>query len=237
MQLFQSLLAGAALVAAAVAQDGRLSFTSFPEDVSVGEPVTVTWAGGIPSEPVTITLRRGVSDNLDDVAVLTSTATGGSYTWDPSEDLADGEDYALMISQGEEVNYTNQFSIEGGSGSDSPSGSETTGAATDSASITLTLSSATPSTTDEATTTTEAETSAVTTSAPSTSGFSTITPPRNTTSSEPTLSSTLLVTNTPSPTSPSETTPADPDSAASSAFISSPLALIVTVLAAIAYFN
>lgn len=50
MQLFKSLLAGVALVAAAVAQDGGLAFTSFPEDVSVGQPVTVTWAGGNPSE-------------------------------------------------------------------------------------------------------------------------------------------------------------------------------------------
>lgn len=50
MQLFKSLLAGAALVAATLAQDGRLAFTSFPEDVSVGDSVTVTWSGGNPSE-------------------------------------------------------------------------------------------------------------------------------------------------------------------------------------------
>lgn len=46
MQLFKSLLAGATLVASAVAAQGRLRFTSFNPTVEVGDPVTVTWAGG-----------------------------------------------------------------------------------------------------------------------------------------------------------------------------------------------
>lgn len=44
MHMMKSLLASALLVAAAVAQG--ISFTSFPEDVQVGKPVTVTWTGG-----------------------------------------------------------------------------------------------------------------------------------------------------------------------------------------------
>jgi hypothetical protein len=46
MHLFKTLLAGAALVASAVAGQGRLRFTSFTPSVEVGDPVTVTWAGG-----------------------------------------------------------------------------------------------------------------------------------------------------------------------------------------------
>lgn len=47
MQLFQTLLAGAALIAAVAAE--RPAFTSFPKDLKVGQPVTVTWAGGNPN--------------------------------------------------------------------------------------------------------------------------------------------------------------------------------------------
>lgn len=46
MHLFKTLLAGAALVASAAAGQGRLRFTSFTPSVEVGDPVTVTWAGG-----------------------------------------------------------------------------------------------------------------------------------------------------------------------------------------------
>lgn len=48
MHFFKALLAGAALVASTVAQ-GQLAFTSFPSNVQVGKPVTVTWAGGNPT--------------------------------------------------------------------------------------------------------------------------------------------------------------------------------------------
>ena len=46
MHFFKTLLAGAAVAVTAVAAQGRLQFTSFTPNVEVGEPVTVTWAGG-----------------------------------------------------------------------------------------------------------------------------------------------------------------------------------------------
>lgn len=48
MQLFKTLLAGAALVASAAASgEGRLRFTSFSQSVAVGDPVALTWTGGV----------------------------------------------------------------------------------------------------------------------------------------------------------------------------------------------
>ncbi|KAL2373196.1 extracellular matrix protein [Blastomyces gilchristii SLH14081] len=124
MHLMKSLLASALLVAAAVAQ--KISFTSFPEDVQAGEPVTVTWTGGS-DEPVTITLMKGLSKDLQEVETLTTSGQDGTFTWTPESDIVNGDDYALRISQGDEVNYTNLFDVSGGSGKEeTPSPTVTT---------------------------------------------------------------------------------------------------------------
>ncbi|OJD23547.1 hypothetical protein ACJ73_05096 [Blastomyces percursus] len=124
MHMMKSLLASALLVAAAVAQS--VFFTSFPENVQAGEPVTVTWAGGS-GEPVTITLMKGPSDDLQEVDTLTTSGQGGTYTWTPKSDIINGGSYALRISQDDDVNYTNLFSISGGSdGEETPSPTVTT---------------------------------------------------------------------------------------------------------------
>ncbi|OAX83073.1 hypothetical protein ACJ72_02577 [Emergomyces africanus] len=113
MHMFRSLLAGALLVAAAVAED--ISFTSFPEDVQAGKPLSITWRGGSEDEPVTISLFRGLSTDLKDVKTLTTTGADGTFTWTPESTIVNGDDYALQISQGDDINYTNQFKISGGS--------------------------------------------------------------------------------------------------------------------------
>ncbi|KLJ06499.1 hypothetical protein EMPG_10096 [Blastomyces silverae] len=108
----KSLLASALLVAAAVAQS--ISFTSFPEGVQAGEPVTITWTGGS-DEPITLTLMKGPSDDLQEVETLTSSGQDGTYTWTPESDIVNGDNYALRITQGDDINYTNLFGISGGS--------------------------------------------------------------------------------------------------------------------------
>ncbi|EEP76723.1 predicted protein [Uncinocarpus reesii 1704] len=214
MHFFKTLLAGAALVASTAAQ-ARLAFTSFPSNVQVGKPVVVTWSGGIPTKPVTITLRKGPSDDLKDVAVLTSTATGGTFTWTPSSSLVDGPDYALQISQGSEINYTNLFPITGGSGTALPS----TTAETSSLAVSTTVRLTTAVTTSHA------------------SRGTTLSISRNSTISTPTLTSTRAVTLTPTatPTEP-EVIPTDAPNAAP-AILSSPVALLLSALVAFAYLH
>ncbi|RDI89581.1 hypothetical protein Vi05172_g11 [Venturia inaequalis] len=116
MYMLKSVVSVAVFAAAAIAQSTNLAFTSFPPTtVAAGSPITLTWIGGDSTAPVTITLKKGVSTDLKDVGVVTSTATGGSYTWTPDTTIANGADYALSISQGSVINYTGQFSVTGGS--------------------------------------------------------------------------------------------------------------------------
>ncbi|EFW13781.1 hypothetical protein CPSG_09648 [Coccidioides posadasii str. Silveira] len=216
MHFFRTLLAAAALIASTVAQ-GELAFTSFPSDVQVGKPVTVTWAVGDATKPVTIKSRKGT------IVMTCSSATGGSYTWTPSSSLVDGDDYALQINQGSDINYTNLFSISGGSGSAIPS--------TDSATL-----SATPYSSTFATSTTIQLTTGVTTSHISRGTSLSIS--RNATISTPALSSTRAVTLTPT-AAPTESEPSAPTSTpnAAPAILSRPVALALGGLAAFVYLN
>lgn len=52
------------------------------------------------------------------ISVLTSDATGNSYTWTPSSALTDADDYFLGIQQGDQgPNYTGRITLSGGSSS------------------------------------------------------------------------------------------------------------------------
>ncbi|PGH12721.1 hypothetical protein AJ79_04081 [Helicocarpus griseus UAMH5409] len=231
----KSVLASALFVAAAVAD---ISFTSFPQDVEVGKPVTITWASDS-DDPVTITLRKGPSDNLKDVETLTTSGKDGSFTWTPTSSLQNGKDYALQISQGDDFNYGTQFSIAGGSGKGSPvmpNPSETgkgapvmpSGSATESGATTQTLSLSSGA-------------SSATASASITSGAPTASPSAGPSNSRNSTSPTTLtkdVTSTPSgPTSAPSTPEPTTGAAAPIAAMSSPFALIMGVLAAFAYLN
>ncbi|KAK2741916.1 hypothetical protein FQN57_005475 [Myotisia sp. PD_48] len=223
MHFFKTLVAGALLVASTVAQQ-TLQFTSFPTTLTPGQAFNVQWIGGDATLPVTITLRKGPSGNLDDIAVLTSSATGGSYLWTPSKSLVDGDDYALKISQGDEFNYTGLFSIKGGSGK--PTKTETD---TDSYSTTKSSS---------ATVTPPSNSTTFTTSTASGGISSSI--GRNNTITSATLTSTdATSTPTDEPTSTETDDAPSPSSSsgASSTALSSPLALIMAALAAFAYLN
>jgi hypothetical protein len=76
---------------------------------------------------VTILLRQGVSDNLQDVETLTSDAKNGQFIWTPSTSLPNGNNYALQIKQGGEINYFGPFTIQGASSSASASASTSSG--------------------------------------------------------------------------------------------------------------
>jgi hypothetical protein len=72
---------------------------------------------------VSIILRQGPSGNLQDVETLTSDARDGQFIWTPSTSLPNGNNYALQIKQGSEVNYFGPFVVQGASSSASSSAS------------------------------------------------------------------------------------------------------------------
>jgi len=208
MYMLKSVVSVAFFAVAALAQTGTLQFTSFPSAVTAGQPVTVTWIGGDSNAPVTITLKKGLSTDLKDVGVLTSSATGGSYTWTPDTTLANGADYALFISQGaSQNNYSGQFSLAGGS---------TAAATSATASATGTSSSAAASSTDV--------TGTISSAAASSTGNAT----RTSTTGSNTLST--LTTTRASTSATGSTVPASGASG-----VQSPLALLFGVVAAMLY--
>ena len=70
---------------------------------------------------MSIILRQGPSDNLQDVETLTTNAQNGQFIWTPSTSLPNGNNYALQIKQGNEINYFGPFSVQGASSSASAS--------------------------------------------------------------------------------------------------------------------
>jgi hypothetical protein len=75
---------------------------------------------------VTILLRQGLSGNLQDVETLTTDAKNGQFVWTPSTSLPNGNNYALQIKQGGEINYFGPFTVQGASSSASTSASTST---------------------------------------------------------------------------------------------------------------
>ncbi|KAF2850646.1 hypothetical protein T440DRAFT_80706 [Plenodomus tracheiphilus IPT5] len=110
---FESIFAGAALIAAAIAQN--LAINSFPSSgVVAGQTYEVTYSPA-DNTPTTFILRQGPSGNLNTVGTLTTSAIGGKFSWTVSGALANQADYALEIRRGDQVNYSAQFGLTGGS--------------------------------------------------------------------------------------------------------------------------
>ncbi|KAF2773234.1 hypothetical protein EJ03DRAFT_323741 [Teratosphaeria nubilosa] len=118
----KSLILGA-FAGFAAAQSASLTFTSVPDSITEGQAVTLKYTTNDASSPVTITLRKGDSNNLQTVSTLTTDSTGGSYEWTPETSLESGSNYALQITQGSETNYYGPFSITGQNTSSSSSAS------------------------------------------------------------------------------------------------------------------
>ncbi|KAI4187643.1 MAG: hypothetical protein L6R41_002668 [Letrouitia leprolyta] len=88
-----------------------LALVSVPNSLVAGQEFTLRWDGGDASAPVTISLVKGSPDDLRNIRLITDSARNGAYTWTVPNDLLEGSDYALKISQGDFVNYTTQFSF------------------------------------------------------------------------------------------------------------------------------
>ncbi|KAL8842703.1 MAG: hypothetical protein Q9170_000359 [Blastenia crenularia] len=287
MHFTKSLLIGAAAIVAVIAQSSPIAFTSTPASVTAGQSVTLRWGGGNDNQPVTITLKRGDTNNLQTVALITGkplatlsrvpipktyidagSATGNSFTWSVPSSLPNGDDYALQINQGvDDVNYSGRFSLSGGSTVTSSSSTSamaasaltaTTSAPTSASAI---IQSALASQNSSVTTTVVAATNATTTMGGSfgtgavgsgavgsgaNGAVTGTTMHRNTTMSKPTLKSTSSSVDSTSAaatttggsagtTTGSSSTSAPTSGAMDAASYASPLALILSAVAAIMY--
>lgn len=213
MRFFETIFAGAALVAAALA----VEINEFPSEVQAGRSYRITYTPG-DDTPTTFILRKGENADLAIITTLTESATGGEFMWSVDSALPNADDYALEIRQGDENNFIGPISLSGGSDATSSAASSS-----GSASSTATDSSASSAATTE--TETETVTSVVT------SASASITPSAN---------GTTITTGTRTPSaSPTESEDGGvPESTgAASAFGSSPMALIFGAVAAMAYLN
>lgn len=189
---FRSLLASALATVALAQESSRvLYFTRVPNPVTAGQPQALIYSTNDTTSPVTITLRKGLSTNLQTIETLTSSATGGQYVWTPSNTLENDSDYALQIEQGSQLNYYGPFTLQGSS--EEESSSSASGSATSSASRTSITSAATYPAGN------------ATRTAAGTGSLGTGTSiPRNTTMSSQTLSNTATSSRTPTPSSTTE---------------------------------
>ncbi|KAF2968749.1 hypothetical protein GQX73_g4815 [Xylaria multiplex] len=164
------------------------------DDIEAGSTFEITWADA--EGPVTLTLKNGSEDDLQDVQTLTTGASGDSFVWAVDSALPSG-DYAIEIDDGTDVNYSQMFPVEGtdeptttsasstvSTASSTASSSATTTSESTSTESTSTESSSTESTSAESTTSSESSTA--TSSAESTSTTASSSAVTRTTSSAPT---------------------------------------------------
>ncbi|KAI9749118.1 MAG: hypothetical protein M1815_002732 [Lichina confinis] len=229
MQLTNGAFLGLALASLTVAQ-GRVSFTSVPTSVKAGEPVVVEYDGDL-TQSATIILRQGDPDDLATVETITrkspkpsfpkligleskltntpASATGGSFTWTPSQDL-NGDDYALEIRQGDSENFTGLISVSGDGPGTSPSSisASITSAVSSVSSAASSLSSEVSESVSEISSSVESEISSILESASSVlnSTMETLTATEETTTSETMTSDASGISGTGSSTMDRNTT-------------------------------
>ncbi|KAI0203843.1 Ser-Thr-rich glycosyl-phosphatidyl-inositol-anchored membrane family-domain-containing protein [Astrocystis sublimbata] len=174
------------------------------DDIEAGSTFQITWSGE--EGPVTLTLKTGESDDLDTVSTITSNASGESFNWAVDPSLPSG-DYAIEITDGTDINYSEMFPVEG---SDAPVSS--TGSASSTASATSTPASSTASSSATATSVTKTAstsseaTSSETMSAESTSSETTSSKATSSTKSSETTSSAASSTSSESSSTASHST-------------------------------
>ncbi|KAI1412589.1 Ser-Thr-rich glycosyl-phosphatidyl-inositol-anchored membrane family-domain-containing protein [Hypoxylon sp. FL1857] len=154
------------------------------EGIQTGKPFEITWADA--AGPVTLTLKNGPSSNLQTVGEITSGQTGQSYTWVPSTSLSSGT-YALEISDGTDVNYSQQFEVAGGSSS-STSASSTVSSTLSTSTVSSTSASTTITSTSSASSTSSSASQSSSSSSSTSSGSSTSTSASASTSASSTSS-------------------------------------------------
>ncbi|KAL8823227.1 MAG: hypothetical protein Q9191_006051 [Dirinaria sp. TL-2023a] len=243
MQFANILLVGASFLGAALAQS-TIAFTTLPSAVQAGVPFTLKWAGGQDD--------NGPSTNLQYVATIAPSVKGNSFTWTPSSSLPNGE-YALQISQGvDEVNYSGMFSLSGGStaaASTTAASSASSSAAATSAASLLPIVVPSRNGTSSPSNSTSNSTVPTTTLLPGTGvvasgGSSAATGTalqRNTTLSKATLTGTKTTSTGPASTTAAATTAggstgsSTPKPTSAAIQVGSPIALILSVFAAVVY--
>ncbi|KEY65616.1 hypothetical protein S7711_09618 [Stachybotrys chartarum IBT 7711] len=202
-----------AVVAIATAQSTTPAFLNSAFDVEEGEPFTLTFSGC--DSGCTITLQNGEPENLQDVEVLTTEATGGEAVI--TLDALPEDQYNFKITDNETgvENYSDTFplgSLPAESSAASTSAAESTTAAVSSTvvvtSTSISVTTVTSATVSSETTETSMSDASTTTSEESTS----------TTAAETTTATTEV-----------------PDSGAT--HLGSPLALVAGAVAVMVYLN
>ncbi|KAH9878935.1 hypothetical protein J1614_002370 [Plenodomus biglobosus] len=212
---FESIFAGAALVAAAIAQN--LAINSYPSGgVVAGQTYEVTYSPA-DNTPTTFILRQGSSTDLDTIGTLTTSATGGKFSWTVDRDLDNEADYALEIRRGDQVNYSGQFALTGGDDA-----------------VSSAMSSAASSAASAASSAASSASAALSSVMSSVQASATISPSAGINSTVSTASLTRSATGTGRPTATS--TASIPESTgAAAAMGGSPIAAIFGAIAAFAY--
>ncbi|KAI0103731.1 Ser-Thr-rich glycosyl-phosphatidyl-inositol-anchored membrane family-domain-containing protein [Nemania sp. FL0031] len=152
------------------------------DGIEAGSTFEITWDDA--EGPVTLTLKNGAEDDLQDVQTITTNASGDSFEWAVDSALVTG-DYAIEIDDGTDVNYSVMFSVDGVAAPSSSAVSSTVSATSSTASPSSTSaeSTSTESSSTESTTTSASSTSTTASSSASTTVSSSVT---RTTSSTPT---------------------------------------------------
>ncbi|UPK95748.1 hypothetical protein LCI18_006683 [Fusarium solani-melongenae] len=162
----------------------RLTFTNSNWVVEQGTPFTLHYEGC--DDGCTISLMTGASDNLRVAKVITTSATGDSFTFTLNH--LDAGTYAFKITNGEDISYSSQFELDGDSNS---SASETAASSETPAESTTTIETST------STSASTASSSSITGSASSANSKDTVT------STSPGTSSTLSTAAQAATTAPS----------------------------------
>jgi hypothetical protein len=218
MRFFEIVVSGAALISSAFA----VTIDTYPTaGVEAGKTYTITYSPK--DQAATFILRKGLSTDLQTVATV-GTGSGGNFTWTVDKDLPNASNYALEVKQGDQINYSAQFPLTGGS----------------TAAISSALSSASAALSSAASVASSIRSSAasaITSAASSASASASVVPSSgsNTTVSTATLSKSA----TPSASKPASTTGGGPpqSTGAASMLESSPLAIIFGAIAAFAFLN
>ncbi|KAJ4343173.1 hypothetical protein N0V87_000395 [Didymella glomerata] len=239
MRFFQMVASSAAFIAAALA----LEINQYPSTgVQAGQTYQVTYSPA-DNTPTTFILRKGVSTNLATLATITSTATGGSFSWTVPKDLADGSDYALEIRRGDEMNYSGQFGLTGGSAVASSSAAASASASSASAysvssviaSKASSASSAASASAASASASVSSMMSSMISSAASATGTGAVTASHNGTVSSATLSRSATGSRATGSATGSASIPES--TGAASSLSSAPLALLLGAAGAFAFLN
>ncbi|KAK9467315.1 Ser-Thr-rich glycosyl-phosphatidyl-inositol-anchored membrane family-domain-containing protein [Lipomyces arxii] len=151
-RLFKALFVLCTVFAAVLAQAvNPISSPTTGDTLTTGDPFLVQWKASN-NHTVTLSLLRGNSSNLQTVlTIISHLPNTGVVRWTPPTRIYTGYDYTIAITDDStnDVNYSNQFSINGLAPVSSTTSSSTTSSSTSSTSsipsTTSTTSSSSPS--------------------------------------------------------------------------------------------